>query len=397
MRTNFLFTSESVTEGHPDKLCDQISDAIVDSFLQRDPYSRVIAECAVSTGILFLATRFASVAKPEIPEVARQVVEQVGYTQAVFSARDCTIMNTLQELPLSAYAPQDEMDMDDTQIEHLTPRNSATVFGYACDQTASLMPLPISLAHRLSRRLSSVRHQRLMPYLAPDGQSQIGIEYRDRRPARVHSIMLMVSQLDETAPAMDRLHRDLVEQVIEPVFEFEPVKPDRSTQMWINPCGPVILGGPALHAGLTGRKNAVDTYGDYSRNSGSALSGKDPSRIDRVGAYAARHAAKNVVAAGLATECEVQLSYTIGLARPVSLQIETFGTGRVDDEEIRKRIEANFDFRLGAIIRRFRLRHLPAAVKGGFYRKLAVYGHVGRQDIGLPWEQTNLADALRQH
>jgi S-adenosylmethionine synthetase len=196
---------------------------------------------------------------------------------------------------------------------------------------------------------------------------------------------------------MDRLQRDLLEQVIEPVFEFEPVKPDRSTQMWINPYGPVILGGPALHAGLTGRKNAVDTYGDYSRNSGSALSGKDPSRIDRVGAYAARHAAKNVVAAGMATECEVQLSYTIGLARPVSLQIETFGTGRVDDEEIRKRIEANFDFRLGSIISRFRLRYLPAAVKGGFYRKLAAYGHVGRQDIGLPWEQTNLADALRQH
>ena len=250
MRTNFLFTSESVTEGHPDKLCDQISDAIVDSFLQHDPYSRVIAECAVSTGILFIATRFASVAKPEIPEVARQVVEQVGYTQAVFSARDCTIMNTLQELPLSAYAPQDEMDMDDTQIEHLTPRNSATVFGYACDETPSLMPLPISLAHRLTRRLSSVRHQRLIPYLAPDGQSQIGIEYRDWRPARVHSIMLMVSQLEETAPSMDRLHRDLVEQVIEPVFEFEPVKPDRSTQMWINPYGPVILGGPALHGGF---------------------------------------------------------------------------------------------------------------------------------------------------
>lgn len=395
MKSDFMFTSESVTEGHPDKLCDQISDAIVDGFLEADPFSRVIAECAVSTGILFLATRFFSQARLDIPEIARRIVHQAGYQTQRFNASDATVMTSFQELPQSMYHGRDEADMDDAELDRLTAYNPATVFGYACNQTGSLMPLPIVLAHRLSRRLTAARLQRQLDYLAPDGQSQVGVEYRQRRPRRIHSITLVASQTSAEGPEPARLRDDIVEQVIGPVFNNEPLRPDADTRIWINPFGPVIEGGPALHAGLTGRKNAVDTYGEYSRHSGSALSGKDPYRIDRVGAYAARHAAKNVVAAGLADECEITLSYSIGIAAPVSLQVETFGTGRLEDEDIRKRVAANFDFRLGAILRRYHLRELPARFKGGFYRRLAAYGHVGRQDIGLPWEKTESADALR--
>jgi len=395
MKSDFMFTSESVTEGHPDKLCDQISDAIVDAFLEADPFSRVIAECAVSTGILFLATRFYSQARLDIPEIARQIVRQTGYEKQRFNATDATIMTSFQELPAAMYFGRDEAGMDDTELDRLAAHNPATVFGYACNQTAALMPLPISLAHRLARRLTAVRLQHQLTYLAPDGQSQIGIEYRRHRPHRVHSITLVASQIDTDHPDAAGLRADLIEQVIEPVFRNETLRPDADTRIWINPFGPVVEGGPALHAGLTGRKNAVDSYGEYARHGGSALSGKDPYRIDRVGAYAARHAAKNVVAAGLADECEITLSYSIGIAAPVSLQVETFGTGRLDDEEIRKRVAANFDFRLGAIIRRYHLRDLPTRFKGGFYRRLAAYGHVGRQDIALPWEQTDAAAALR--
>jgi S-adenosylmethionine synthetase len=390
-----MFTSESVTEGHPDKLCDQISDAIVDAFLEADPFSRVIAECAVSTGILFLATRFYSQARLDIPEVARQIVRQTGYEKQRFNATDATIMTSFQELPAAMYVGRDEAGMDDAELDGLTAHNPATVFGYACNQTPALMPLPISLAHRLARRLTAARLQHQLNYLAPDGQSQVGIEYRRRRPHRVHSITLVASQTNTDHPDAAGLRTDLIEQVIEPVFRNETLRPDADTRIWINPFGPVVEGGPALHAGLTGRKNAVDTYGEYARHGGSALSGKDPYRIDRVGAYAARHAAKNVVVAGLADECEITLSYSIGIAAPVSLQVETFGTGRLDDEQIRKRVAANFDFRLGAIIRRYHLRELPARFKGGFYRRLAAYGHVGRQDIALPWEQTDAAAALR--
>lgn len=396
MKKDFMFTSESVTEGHPDKLCDQISDAIVDSFLAVDPFSRVIAECAVSTGVLFLATRFASQAKLDIPEIARRIVHQAGYQQGSFTARDAAVMTSFQELPESMVARDDEEALDEAALNRLTAFNHATVFGYACNHTRSLMPMPIMLAHRLARRLTAVRLQRQLPYLAPDGQTQVGVEYRDRKPHRIHSVTLVASQWEADCPACDNLRDDLYEQVIESVFRDAPVRPDRDTHVWINPYGPVIEGGPALHAGLTGRKNAVDTYGEFSRHSGSALSGKDPLRIDRVGAYAARHAAKNVIAAGLAEECEVALSYSIGQAGPVSLQVETFGTGRIDDDVIAERLRRQLDFRLGGIVRRFHLRHMPTRVKGGFYRKLAAYGHVGRQDLGLPWEQTDVAEALKE-
>ena len=250
-------------------------------------------------------------------------------------------------------------------------------------------------SHRLARRLTSVRLQKILPYLAPDGKTQVGVEYSDRRPYRIHSITVTASQNRASEPDSKRMHTEIREAVIDAVFHEEEIKPDEKTQVFINPDGPFITGGPSVHSGLTGRKNAIDTYGEYSRHSGAALSGKDPMRIDRIGAYAARYAAKNVVAAGLALECEVQLSYSIGLSRPVSIQVQTFGTGRIPDEDIAALIERHFDFRLAGIMRQFNLRHLPAIVKGGFYRKLAAYGHVGRMDIGLPWELTDKVNILK--
>jgi len=395
MKADFVLTSESVTQGHPDKLCDQISDAIVDRFLEHDPLARIRAECAIATGVVFIAARFASTAQVDIPDVARRVIRQVGYEQGEFDATRCTIMTSLSEHPLNPLHRQDERRFTDDQIEALTVDNQATAFGFACTQTPALMPLPIWLAHRLARRLAEVRRDRGLVYLSPDGKTQVGVEYRDRKPHRIHSIALMASQREPGRPRPEELRRDLIESVITPVFAEEAVRPDAHTRIFVNPEGTLVGGGPAVHAGLTGRKNAVDTYGEYSRNSGDALSGKDPLRIDRVGAYAARHAAKNIVAARLAAECEVQLSYAIGLSRPVSVQVETFGTGTVDDATLAHRLEHRFDFRLGGIVRRFDLRRLPAARQGIFYRPLAAYGEVGRVDLDLPWEYVDAADSLR--
>ncbi len=398
MKKDFMFTSESVTEGHPDKLCDIISDAVVDHYLQKDPYAKVIAECAVSTAIVFIAARFAAVAHMDFANVARQVISQVGYDQHAFNAKTCSIVTSLKEFPQEERRPVDERAMSDEEIERVPVKNQVTVFGFACDQTASFMPLPIWLAHRLARKLTSVRLQKTLDYLAPDGKTQVGIEYRDGTPSRVHSITIIASQKradGKGGPDAKRLQDDIREMVLNPVFQDEEIKPDVHTRIFVNPDGPFIGGGPAMHSGLTGRKNAIDTYGEYSRHSGAALSGKDPSRIDRIGAYAARYAAKNVVAAGLATSCEVQLSYSIGFSRPVSIQVETFGTGKESDQKIADLVEKNFDFRTAGIIRQFNLRYLPSQIKGGFYRKLAAYGHVGRMDIGLPWELTDKAVLLK--
>lgn len=389
MKDDFIFTSESVTEGHPDKLCDQISDAVVDHFLQQDPFSRVISECAVSTSIVFMAARFESRASIDFPNVARQVIHQIGYEQHAFHAKTCSIVTSLKELPAESSALVDEQEMSEEEIERVPVKNQVTVFGFACNQTAALMPLPIWLAHRLARKLTSVRLQKILPYLSPDGKTQVGVEYRKRRPIRIHSITLTAGQNRPDEPSIEKIRTDILEGVIEAVFSEEEIRPDDRTRIFINPEGPFIIGGPSVHSGLTGRKNAIDTYGEYSRHSGSALSGKDPSRIDRIGAYAARYAAKNIVAAGMADECEVHLTYSIGLSRPVSIQVETFGTGRIPDKEIAARLEKYFDFRLAGIIRQFNLRHLPSLTKGGFYRRLAAYGHVGRMDIGLPWELTD--------
>lgn len=388
MKQDFIFISESVTEGHPDKLCDQISDAVIDQFLHDDPYSRAVVECAVSTGIVFIAARYRSGAIVDIPHIARRVISQVGYDQKDFNAKTSSIMTSLNEMS-NGPAPADERTLSEDAIEAVTAKNQANVFGYACNQTVAYMPLPIWLAHKLARRLSAVRLTRELPYLRPDAKTQVGVEFRNRRPARIHSITLLAAHAPTGTPKPDQLREELRAHVIKPVFFDEPIQPDENTRVFVNPEGPFNVGGPSVHSGLTGRKNAIDTYGEYSRHSGAALSGKDPLRVDRIGAYAARYAAKNIVAAGLADECEVHLSYTIGLSRPVSVEVETFGTGKRPDSEIAAALTAHFDFRPAGIVRQFNLRHLPALTKGGFYRKLAAYGHVGRMDIGLPWELTD--------
>ena len=398
MKKDFMFTSESVTEGHPDKLCDIISDAVVDHVLQKDPYANIIAECAVATAIVFIAARFTTTASVDYANIARQVISQIDYDERAFNAKTCSVITSLTEVPLGGQPSVDERTLSEEAIERILARNQVTVFGFACNQTAAFMPLPVWLAHRLSRKLVAVRLQKTLDYLAPDGKTQVGIEYRDGKPSRVHSITIIASQkrsASKGGPDAKRLEDDIRETVLHPVFQDEEIKPDAHTRIFVNPDGPFIGGGPAVHSGLTGRKNAIDTYGEYSRHSGAALSGKDPSRIDRIGAYAARYAAKNVIAAGLATSCEVQLSYSIGFSRPVSIQVETFGTGKVSDQTIADLVEKNFDFRPAGIIRQFNLRYLPAQIKGGFYRKLAAYGHVGRMDIGLPWELTDKATLLK--
>jgi S-adenosylmethionine synthetase len=401
MKKDFIFISESVTEGHPDKLCDQISDAIVDQFLRHDPYSRIVTECAVATAIVFIAARFQSDALVDFTKIARQVIKQVGYEQPSFSAKTCSIVTSLQEIPTTDYRYFEAEKLSEAEIEQIPVKNQATVFGFACQQTPALMPLPIWLAHQLAKRLIEVRVKNILPYLSPDGKTQVGIEYRDRQPYRIHSITVIASQnpaLEAHSPRFEQFQDDIRETVIKTTFEQELIKPDDNTQIFINPDGPLIGGGPATHSGVTGRKNAIDTYGEYCRHSGSALSGKDPTRIDRIGSYAARYAAKNIVAAGLAAECELQLSYSIGQARPVSIQVETFGTGKIPEAEILDLLAKHFDFRLGGIIRQFNLRSLPALIKGGFYKKLAAYGHVGRTDIGLiPWEKTDKVLLLKSY
>lgn len=399
MKKDFMFTSESVTEGHPDKLCDQISDAILDHFLQQDPYSGVIAECAVSTAIVFIAARFASHASVDVPTVARKVIAQIGFDQEAFNSKTCSIVTSLKELPAEDRRDFDEKTLGEADMDQIDVKNQVTVFGFACNQTPALLPLPIWLAHGLAKRLTAVRQEKTLPYLAADGKTQVGIEYRDRKPVRIHSLTVIGSQkkaADAGGPDLRRFQDEVRQTVIEPLFTDKAMKPDARTRIFVNPDGPFIVGGPAVHSGLTGRKNAIDTYGEYSRHSGAALSGKDPTRIDRVGAYAARYAAKNVVAAGLAEECEVQLSYSIGLSRPVSIQVETFGTGTISDEAIADRLREGFDFRLSGIMKQFNLRFLPSLTKGGFYQKLASYGHVGRTDLDTPWEAIDKVPLLKE-
>jgi len=389
-----MLTSESVTEGNPDKLCDIISDAIVDHFLEQDPYSRVIAECSIAASIVFIAARFSSEAAFSLSETARKVIGKVGYDGADFNPKTSSVLTSIKELPLDPAGRFDERKLKAAQIENIPAGNQVTTFGFACRQNEAYMPLPIWLAHKLSRRMAELAREKILPYLCPEAKTDVGVEYRDRKPARIHSITITASQRDSKKPEIKQLRADLKDAVIDHVFKDEPLRPDSKTGIFINPEGIFHLGGPSVHSGLTGRKNAIDTYGDYSRHSGAALSGKDPLRIDRVGAYAARYAAKNLVAAGLAEECEVQLSYSISRPNPESVQVETFGTGKLPDDELTSLLEQHFDFRLAAIVRDFRLRRLPAGSKGGFYQKLAVYGHVGRLDLDLPWEKTDKSELL---
>ncbi|MGD9357679.1 MAG: methionine adenosyltransferase [Desulfobacterales bacterium] len=388
-----MFTSESVTEGHPDKLCDQISDAVVDHFLKQDPYARVRAECAVSSAIIFIAARFASSAKVDLAHLARKVIRKIGYDQPDFNDKICSILSAPQELQVDKTSRFDEDELTEKKIDKIAAKNQVTLFGFACDHTPMLMPLPIWLSNKLARQLTRVRRKKILPYIQPDGKVQVGVAFKDRKPKRIHSITISTSQKESSKVGPKKINREIVENVIEPVFKDEPIRPDKRTRIFVNPDGP-YLGGPIHHSGLTGRKTAVDTYGEYARHSGDALSGKDPLRIDRVGAYAARYAAKNVVAAGLSSECEVMLSYSIGLTRPVSLQVQTFGTGRIPDSKIVDLLVQNFDFRLAGILRQFRLRQLPIKYTGGFFQKLAAYGHFGRTDMDLPWEATDKAQDL---
>jgi S-adenosylmethionine synthetase len=398
MKKDFMFTSESVTDGHPDKICDQISDAVVDHFLAQDPYARVRAECAVSTSILFIAARFASEVKADIPTLARKVISGLGYRRPDFDPQTCSVLTSFQEYPPAADLYFNEGKLTDEEIERIPVRQQATMFGFACRQTEVLMPLPIYLAHKLSRRIIQVQKDKTLPYLSPDAKVQVGVEYRNRQPHRIHSLTLVVSGSKAVAYQLSpqKVHEDMLEAVIRPAFAEEAIRPDEKTLVSINPIENLMVGGPAVHSGLTGRKNDVDTYGDYARQTANALSGKDPLRIDRVGVYAARYAAKNVVAAGLAEECEVQLSYSLGFSRPVSVQVETFGTGKLADDDLAALVERHFDFRLAGILKQFNLRHLPALNKGKFYQKLAAYGHVGRRDLNLPWEALDKVGVLQE-
>lgn len=383
-----MFTSESVTPGHPDKLCDLISDAIVDRILQQDAQARVLTECAISTGVLFLSARFDPSGAVDFTRVARQIIDEVGYDQPRFNSKSCTVLTSLEELTNTQRSPAALDFESERDIDQWAAQDQATVFGFACNQTPELMPLPIVLAHQLARHLDKARNHAIA-YLNPDGKTQVGVEYRDRQPHRIHSVTVVASQTENAGVSLEQLQRDIRERVIFTAFADQALQPDDQTRIFVNPAGPVIGGGPSTHAGLTGRKNGIDTYGEYAKHSGAALSGKDPLRVDRVGAYAARHAAKNVIASGLADECEVQLSYTIGLSHPVSVEIETFDTEKVSEEDIADRVVQSFDFRPAAIIRRFRLNELPQEYPHGFYKQLAVYGHVGRPDLDLPWERTD--------
>jgi S-adenosylmethionine synthetase len=391
---NFMHTSESVTEGHPDKLCDQISDAIVDHFLTQDPCARVRAECAVAKAIVFIAARFASTANIDFARLARKVIQRVGYDHPDFNPRTCSILTSPLALPLKPAHREDECLLDDTQIDAVPAKNQVTAFGFACSHTDQLMPLPIVLAHRIARRLTDVRREKILPYVLQDGKAQVGVEFKDRKPHRINSITIEIHIDPSRSPQAKTLRDELMECVIQPAFSAEALKPDRKSALIVNPEG-VYAGGPMNHSGLTGRKNAVDTYGEFARQSSKALSGKDPGRIDRIASYAARYVAKNVVAAGLADECEVMLSYAVGVTRPVTLIAQTFGTGAFSDERITVGLQKCFDLRPAAILKNFALRRLPQQNPLGFYQHLAAYGHFGRADLELPWERTDKIEDLR--
>ena len=410
---NFLFTSESVTEGHPDKVCDQISDAILDEFLRQDPKARVAAETTVTTGMALVCGEITSSCYVDIPKIIRNTIKSIGYKGEEgggFDYKTCAVLTSIDEQSTDiAGGVNKALETRDNNAKTSTEEtlevgagDQGIMFGFACDETPELMPLPISLAHKLSKRLSEVRKERLVDYLRPDGKSQVTVEYKEGRPYRIDTIVLstqhdpIINGEEDNVKCQEIIRKDLIEHVIDYVFATEQIKPDAETKYLINPSGRFVIGGPQGDAGVTGRKIIVDTYGGYSRHGGGAFSGKDPTKVDRSAAYAARWVAKNVVKAGLAEKCEVELAYAIGVAKPVSVLVDTFGTGKIEDEAISKLVEKNFDLRPSAIINQFDLRNLPSRNGGKFYQKLAAYGHVGRVDFYVPWEDTSKADTLRE-
>ncbi len=387
-----LFTSESVTEGHPDKICDQISDSVLDAIFSEDPNARVACETAVTTGLVLVMGEITTKCYVDIPKIVRSTIKDIGYDRAKygFDAETCAVITSIDEqspdiaLGVNKALEAKTGEMTDEQIEAIGAGDQGMMFGFACDETPELMPMPISLAHKLVQRLTEVRKQGILTYLRPDGKSQVTVEYEDDRPVRVDTVVISTQHSPDVTH--DTIEEDIIEKVIKPVVPAELL--DASTRYLVNPTGRFVVGGPQGDSGLTGRKIIVDTYGGYARHGGGAFSGKDPTKVDRSAAYAARYVAKNIVAAGLAKKCEVQLAYAIGVARPVSILVDTFGTGTLPEDKIIKLAQKHFDLRPAGIIQSLNLRR-------PIYRKTAAYGHFGRTDVDLSWEKTDKAEILK--
>ncbi|MEL6350154.1 MAG: methionine adenosyltransferase [Cyanobacteria bacterium J06627_28] len=409
MSRRYLFTSESVTEGHPDKICDQISDTILDTVLALDPSSRVAAEVVVNTGLVVVTGEISSSATANFVKVVRQKIAEIGYTNPKnngFSADSCSVLIALDEQSADIaqgvdQAQETREQTSDERWDAIGAGDQGIMFGFACNETPELMPLPISLAHRISRELAAVRKSGQLAYLGPDGKTQVTVEYEDGRPVGIDTILVStqhtetIGELSDNDAVQAKIKEDLWKTVVLPSFAGLEIQPTENTRFLVNPTGKFVIGGPQGDSGLTGRKIIVDTYGGYSRHGGGAFSGKDPTKVDRSAAYACRHVAKNIVAAGLAEKCEVQLSYAIGVARPTSVFVETFGTGKVSDDKLMELIQTQFELRPAGIIETFNLNALPGERGGRFYQDVAAYGHFGRDDLDLPWEKTDRVDALK--